>query len=83
MEIGNDNEKSWKDTGREFDNAGPDTVKLRSPYLFVLVLELSIDHVPLNIDEGWKSTPFRLTEWQLTFASLLFRSKPNELFCQH
>ena len=37
--IGNDNEKSRKDVAREFHNAGLEIVKLRVPYLFVLVLE--------------------------------------------
>ena len=37
--IENDNEKSRKDTGREFHKAGPDTVKLDGPYLFVLILD--------------------------------------------
>ena len=38
LNLGNDNENSREGTGSEFHKTGPVTVKLRSPYLFILVL---------------------------------------------
>ena len=59
-----DNEKTCKDTYREFQNAVPDTIKLHGLYLFVLVLETVSCHVPPNVNvNGLDWSPVNDLDW--------------------